>query len=236
MAVNADAARFIAAVTVVIRGPFGVMHDPEVQFAVAIEIEPARRYGPFSAFDARLLRGVFETAVAEIVIEDVAVHTCDEEIGVAVVIVIAYRGAHGIAFADDSGFGGYIAEFQIAFVVIEAVPILRSGLGEGRKLGAIGEEDIRTAVAIVIENYQPARHGFDHVLLRSRAVMQDEIDAALRGDVLEANRSGRGTKHPSSAQNEEFHDFNCKAIFTASADSRGGHCSGCAFLRQQSAK
>ena len=78
------------------------MDHPEVELAVAIVIEPAGGHGPLAARDAGLGGDVLEAAVAEIVVEDVAVDAGDEEVGVAVVVVVGRRGAHGIACARDA--------------------------------------------------------------------------------------------------------------------------------------
>jgi hypothetical protein len=135
-------------------------------------------------------RVIFEAAVAEIMIEDVTVDSGDEEIGAPVVIVVGGSGPHRVSRAGDFG---HIAEAQIAFVVEEAVPIARAGLFEGWHLRAIREIDVWAAVAIVIEDGDSARHGFDQVLLIRGAVIESKGEAGLCGDFLERDRgSGAG--------------------------------------------
>ncbi len=124
-------------------------------------------------------------------IQNVAIDAGDEEVGLAVVIVVGGGGAHGIAGTGQTCFFGHVAKLHVTFVVIEAVPVLRAGFGERGKIGAVREEDIGTAVAIIVEDSETASHGFDHVLLRRGAIVQDERDVALRGDVLEADGSER---------------------------------------------
>ena len=85
------------------------MHDPEVEHPVVVVIEPACGNGPFAARDARRSGDVFERAVAAIVIKDVAIDAGDEEIGMAVVVVICSGRAHRVAFARDARVFGHVA-------------------------------------------------------------------------------------------------------------------------------
>ena len=169
------------------------MDHPEIEFAVAIVIEPAGGDGPLAAGDAGFGGDVFEAAVSEVVIEDVAIDAGDEEVGVAVVIVIADGGAHGVAGAGDAGLFGDVGEFPVAFVVIEAVPIFGRGLLKGRDVGAVGEVDVGAAVAIVIEDGDAAGHGFDHVLVVGGMVFEHEGESGGGGDFAESDGGhGRG--------------------------------------------
>ena len=60
----------------------------------------------------------------QVAIEHVAVDAGDEEVGVAVVVEVADGGAHGIACSRHSGLLGDIAELPVAFVAIQAIPVL----------------------------------------------------------------------------------------------------------------
>jgi len=50
------------------------------------------------------------------------------DIGPAIVVVVADRHAHAVAFARDAGFLRYIGKRPIVVVVVQAIPILRTFL------------------------------------------------------------------------------------------------------------
>ena len=58
--------------------------------------------------------------------------------------------------------------------------------------GAVDEEQVETAVAVVIEHRHAARHGLDQVLLRGGAAVALEFDARLHGDVAKYGSGSRG--------------------------------------------
>jgi hypothetical protein len=70
--------------------------------------------------------------------------------------------------------------------VIKTIPAFRTGFSKRREVGSVREKDVGTAVAVVIEDRQTTRHRFDHMLLGSGAIMQNELNAALCGDILKA--------------------------------------------------
>ena len=180
-------------IAVVGGGPFGVVDHPEIEFAVAIVIEPAGGDGPLAAGDAGFGGDVLEVAVSEVAIEGVAIDAGDEEVGVTVVIVVADGGAHGVAGAGDARLFGDVGELPIAFVAIEAVPIFGGGLLKGRDVGAVGEVDVGAAVAIVIEDGDAAGHGLDHVLVVGGMVLEHEGESGRGGDFAKADGGhGRG--------------------------------------------
>src|ERR1700683_5139030 len=105
MAVDADAPLRIAAKAIVDRRsrmPLRVMHNPQVEKSVVVVVKPSRGNGPLAVVDAGLGGHVFEPPVTQVVIEDIAIHACDEQVCVTVVVVIASRGAHGITFTGDA--------------------------------------------------------------------------------------------------------------------------------------
>ena len=73
------------------------------------------------AGDAGFVGDVGESAVAVVVIENVAAELGDEEIGKAVVVVIAPDAAEAVAGAGDAGLFGDIGESAVAVVAIEGV-------------------------------------------------------------------------------------------------------------------
>src|SRR5579871_188997 len=81
MTINADLARRIAAESAISgrsHGPIRVMNHPQVEQSVVVVIEPSGGDGPFAAADPGLRRHIFEPAIAEIVVEKVAIDTGHE--------------------------------------------------------------------------------------------------------------------------------------------------------------
>src|SRR5579863_9929612 len=86
----------VAADFAVLGVPEHVAGDEEVEMAVVIVIEEARRTAPASGFDARFGGYVGEGAVAIIVVEDIFSVVRDVEVGEAIVIVISDSDAHAV--------------------------------------------------------------------------------------------------------------------------------------------
>src|SRR5439155_19264273 len=106
MAVGAVARPALSAPGIILRTPFDVVADHEVQVAVLVIVEPAGAGGP-SVFvgHTRLGRDVPESSVAVIVIENGAAVACDVKVRKAVVVKIAHRHALAVVpLPADSGF------------------------------------------------------------------------------------------------------------------------------------
>jgi len=96
-----------------------------------------------------------------------------------------------------------VLENTVATVAIEAVPPGAVRFGEAGLLRAIRDEEIEQAVAIVVERCQPSGHGFDLVFGRCGAVMEDDVDARARGNVLETDGRRRGGRLEPSGERQE---------------------------------
>jgi hypothetical protein len=117
-----------------------------------------------------------------------------EKVHVAVVVVVAGGGAHGVARAPQARSVGDVGEAETSFVVEQAVPILRRLLLERRKGGAVGEVDVRPAVAVVVEDGQAPGHRLDEVLLRARVVLDPEHEAGRGRPLAEADGGRRRSR------------------------------------------
>src|SRR5580698_611294 len=147
--------------------PLQIVDDEEIEEAVVVDVNPDGSFGPeWAVFgidplvEAGFLGDVGEGAVAVVVIERVAVDAEDEEIGMAVVIVVAYRGADVEAGSCEAGLRCNVGESAVAVVAEEAIEVFRRSLLQGCDVCAVGEEDVGTAVSVVIENGNAAGHGF----------------------------------------------------------------------------
>src|SRR4029453_6308740 len=88
VAVDADATRLVAAIAPSLGRPADVIDHQQVEPAVVVVVEPPAGGGPLTAADGSAIGDVFERSVATIAKELVAGHAGDEEIDVAVVVVI----------------------------------------------------------------------------------------------------------------------------------------------------
>ena len=125
------------------------------------------------------LRDVLESAVAQIVVEDVSVHAGDENVRVAVIVEVRDGNGHGIAASRQSGAVGHIGEMTIAVVLEQSVVKLRLAFVQGRRGGAVGEEDVHAPVAIEVERSHAAGHQLDLMESSARAVIQSELQTGL---------------------------------------------------------
>jgi hypothetical protein len=110
----------------------------------------------------------------------------DEEIWPAVVVVVANGRAHSPARIADASFIGDVGKSSIVVVVVERA--FCTGAGEGHiDVGGIGEEDVRPAVAVVVDESDAAAHGLDDVSLIGRREM-NKVNSGGGGDVFQLKR------------------------------------------------
>ena len=113
----------------------------------------------------------------------------DEEIGIAVVVVVADRGAHAVHTQANAGGFGDIREMQRAAAVgggneivaeeatgrRSASPASRLRRGVERQGRALHEEDVEIAVVVVIEERDAGAHD-----LRQKVVAAGAVDVRKR--------------------------------------------------------
>jgi hypothetical protein len=116
--------------------PVEVVAHEQIQLAVPVVVEPgcpdrprllARGRRPR---DTGLACDIGKRAVPVVPVERVVVHAGDEQVGVAVVVVVARGHAHVVAGSGDRGPLGDVRERAVAVVVIEAVPVPAVALGQ----------------------------------------------------------------------------------------------------------
>src|SRR5215208_7977658 len=103
MAVDAHVACAIAAKLVALGRPVDVVHHEQIEPAIVVVVEPARRNRPRVMRHARPGSDVLEPAVAEVAEEMVALYTRYEQVDAAIVVEIAGGRAGGIALPLDPG-------------------------------------------------------------------------------------------------------------------------------------
>ena len=106
------------------RVPFQIVADVEVEVAVVVQVGPGRRGRPVAvAAQPRTRRDVLEPALAEVVVEGIGPPSGDEQVGAAVVVVVADGDPVAVAAGQrgQAGRGGDVLEPAVAAVAEEAV-------------------------------------------------------------------------------------------------------------------
>src|SRR3981081_244860 len=96
----------------------------------------------------------------------VAVDACDEEVDMAVVVVVSGGDTHSIAFAPYAGRFGDVSEPAVSVITIEAIEIAWVGFIHLRQARSVHEINIGKAVVVVIEHGHAGQHGLDLMLVR----------------------------------------------------------------------
>src|SRR5271170_2987589 len=156
--------------------------------SVVVEVEETRRDMPTATSDACFGGYIREGAVAIVVVERVLAVVGDEQVGIAIVVVVTDRHAHSVvarSCAGESGGLGDVGEAAILVLAIEAVPVTRIGpveiLGRFRRVGyatTVDQEDVEQTIVVVIEEGYAAGHGLDEIFLRGRRIQEGEIQTA----------------------------------------------------------
>ena len=160
--------------------PVEVVADIEVEVAVVVEVGPGRRGRPVAvAAEPGLRGGVLEPAVAVVVIEGVGPPAGDEEVGAAVVVVVAHGDAVAVAAGQrgQAGRGGRRPRTG-----------RRRGCGRGGRRTAEGPArgerspldgvDVEPAVAVEVEDGHAAAHGLGELVEVAVPVVEGEDEAA----------------------------------------------------------
>ena len=121
MAINAQVAIAIATKAIKVGRPVGIIDHEQIQPTIVVIVEPAGGNGPLVALDASGFGYVLKSAITQIAIESIAVHTGDKQIRVAVIVIVRRCGAHGIARPRHSGFPGNVSELHSAVVAVKPV-------------------------------------------------------------------------------------------------------------------
>ena len=186
--------------------PLEVVGDEEVQPAVVVEIQEgrARLQGVARHRDARPGGHVGEAPVAFVVVEHVVAVVRDQDVHVAVVVVIPDGHPLGVALdarAAQSRLEGHVDEPPAAGVAEEAIEggrVRAHVLGRGRP---VQEEKVHPAVVVVVEGGHRPAERLERVLHVGREVLLDEAHAPRFGFVDQRER-GFGGNGGSREQSE----------------------------------
>ena len=115
---------------------------------------------------------VGEGPVSIVVVQRVASHSRDEQVGKAVVVVVRDRRSDIVAGAPEPGLLGDVRELPPAVVPQETVPVFRGVFAKRADIGAVREEQVGLPIAVVIEDRQAASHGGRIMLHRRFRVLK----------------------------------------------------------------
>ena len=119
-----------------------------------------------------------------VAVEGVGAVIGDEEVGVAVAVVVCGCDAKAVAGIGAAAVGGDVGESARARIAVESVD-RRLVRGMAGQVGAVGEVEVEAAIAVVVEESGSGTEGFDVVVFAGKAVVVDEVDASGGSDIGE---------------------------------------------------
>ena len=149
-----------------------VIGGEQIELAVAVVVEEGTPGAPAHAggFEARLLRGLRERAVAAIAEEPVRAPERDEQVDPPVVVVVAGARALSPSAQCQAGAAGDVFERAVALVAIEMAGRLlafRKSL-QGR---AVDDEGVEPAVVVVVERGDAGAGGLEQETIGANAAV-----------------------------------------------------------------
>src|SRR5215510_339564 len=97
-----------------------VAGDEQIHVAIAIVIAPCRAGAESTAAHSGLLCDILKFAVAQIVVEHVAVVASDKQVKLAIVIIVSHSNAHAPAKSCQTRFSGDVFEGAVWFLVVKS--------------------------------------------------------------------------------------------------------------------
>ena len=195
-----------------------VVHDEQIQQSVVVDVHPRAADGPQRPEFRICLRGeagflgdIGERAVPVVVIERVVINAADEDIFVAVVVVVANGDAGIVTSSREARLRRDVSEVAGAVVLEQAVRVFRRVLHQRVDVGAVGEIQIELAVVVVIEDGDATLHGFGRMTVWRLAAIEAKIDGTVREANWAWNR-GTVTAFPTTMQLTQVDDPDPKAL------------------------
>ena len=162
--------------------PDEVVADVEVEVAVVVEVGKGGRGRPVAiAPQAGPIGDVLERPVAAVAIERVGSPAGDEEVGMAVVVDVADGHAVPVASLHPADAGSVARIVKRAVALVPKQSIARVGpVGPGREDASLDDVDIEPAIAVVVEQTNPAGHRLGNLAETRASIVEGESKAGLR--------------------------------------------------------
>ena len=183
------AGQFISRLQVNVARPFDVIAYKKVELPVVVVIDPRATGAPVigAAAHAGLASHFLEFSSAFIVKKMIAADAGNENIGQAVVVVIADGDTHRIKAYIQPRPCRHVGEMAVAVVVVKRhCRRLHAFWDVPGPIRGIDKEQILVAVAVIIKKRHAAAHGFRQQLLAVSAIDVREVNAAGGRDVSKA--------------------------------------------------
>ena len=166
-----------------------VVGDEQVQVPVIVDVDKDSADARAACVGhSRLCGDVLKGAVAPVVVQNAATDADNIEIDMSVVVVIGCDCRGAIARASDARFPGHILECAVAAISIKPVRLsrpTRRRMRDAFQWAGVHQVKIHQAVAVVIQPDSTSSVGLENVGDPPVAVLVDEINARLAGDVFE---------------------------------------------------
>ena len=143
-----------------------VVGDEEIELSVAIVIEEGAACSPADSLssDSCFLAYIGEGAVAVVVIQHVLAEVGDEQVVVAVVVVIADADALSPPRVLKTRLQGDVGESPVAIVLEEVIERLLAGW-KAFESSSVDEEDVEPAIVVIVVKGDAAACGFEQVFV-----------------------------------------------------------------------
>src|SRR5580658_3643174 len=159
--------------------PLHIVGDDEIEFAVAIVIDPGRAGRELARPpQSRGLGHVGESSVAVVVEEMALSDRSNKNVVEAVVVVVTDGDAKTKERNVEARFARHIGESAVVVVVIE-LQRSRAVLDMAPPILPVDEEDVRPAVVVVVNKRAARAHGFRQPLLPEGSIVMGEMNALL---------------------------------------------------------
>ena len=166
-----------------------VTHHENIYFAVAVVIHKTATRAPLvlRGLESGLGRHIGKRPVPVVVIQHILSPIGDQQIEIAVIVVVADAPALCPAWARQPGPRCNVGKGPVVVVVIQVAG--RSFVfRESFYRRTVGQKNVGPAVVIVIENDGPVAGGFnDEFLVSVAAVYVERAQSRLRGNVFEVD-------------------------------------------------
>src|ERR1700719_2733761 len=118
--------------------------------AVAVVVGPRCTRAESATANSSLLGDIFELAIAEVTVQNVAAIAGDVEVQQAIVVEIGYRYAHSPSALGEASCGGNVLEGSVRLLMIERNERV-AALAVSVDGGAIDRDDIQLTVIVAIK-------------------------------------------------------------------------------------
>ncbi len=196
------------AVEIAFLRPLHIIRDHQIELAVAIVVHPGSAGGklvrpPQSRGFGYVCKGTVAVVVKQVALADGS----DEDVIVAVVVIVADGDPQTVHRHRQPGLVSNIAKCSVV-IVVEELQSGRARLRVSRPVLTIHQEDVGPAVVVVVDERAPRTHGFGKVLLSKGAVVVREMDTGTSSDIAKPD----GLSVRKTAQDQQIRDREKSAL------------------------